>query len=91
MVWRSVNCSITRSRAASPMAARRGASASSSTAAAAMAAGSRGGTTSPASPTASRTPPTSVETVARPHDMASMRVKGKPSLMLESITMLPAA
>lgn len=56
-----------------------------------MAAGSRGGTTSPASPTASRTPPTSVETVARPQDMASMSVNGKPSLMLDSITTLPAA
>jgi len=42
-------------------------------------------------PTASRTPPTSVEMVARAQDMASMRVNGKPSLMLESITTLPAA
>ena len=56
-----------------------------------MGAGSRGGTTRPVSPTASRTPPTSVETVARPEDIASIRVNGKPSLMLLSITTLPAA
>lgn len=57
----------------------------------AMVSGSRGGTTRPVSPTASRTPPTSVETVVRPQDIASMMLKGKPSLMEESITTLPAA
>lgn len=91
MFWRSVNCSMTRSRACSPSRARRSASRSSSIAAAAIGSGSRGGTTSPVSPTASRTPPTSVETVERPQDIASIRVNGKPSLMLESMTTLPAA
>ncbi len=64
---------------------------SSSIAAAAIGSGSRGGTTRPVSPTASRTPPTSVETVARPQDIASIRVNGKPSLIEESITTFPAA
>lgn len=60
-------------------------------AAAAIFSGSRGGTTSPVSPTASLTPPTSVETVVRPHDMASMIEKGKPSDIDDSITTCPAA
>ena len=78
MVWRRVNWSITRSRArlahrragAPGRAAVPGRRRPSSR-------GSRGGTTRPVSPTASRTPPTSVETVARPQDIASMRVNGK--------------
>jgi hypothetical protein len=37
-----------------------------------MASGARGGTTTPASATASGTPPTPVATVGSPHAMASM-------------------
>jgi hypothetical protein len=43
------------------------------------------------SPTASRTPPTSVDTVVRPQDMASMMENGKPSEIDDSMTTCPAA
>ncbi|GAB7036155.1 hypothetical protein JCM9533A_00020 [Catenuloplanes niger JCM 9533] len=42
------------------------------------------------SATASATPPTFVQTVGRPHAIASTTVYGKPSEMLVRATMLPA-
>ena len=56
----------------------------------ASARGLRGGTTSPVPPITSQTAPTSVETVARPQNIASTRETGKPSTTLESTTTPPA-
>lgn len=44
----------------------------------------------PASTTASATPPTFVQTTARPHAIASITVYGKPSEMLVSATIVAA-
>ncbi len=86
-----VKSSSARARAAAPSRSLRSGSRSRAMQASASALGLRGGTTRPVPPMTSTTAPTSVETVARPQNIASTRLIGKPSTTLESTTTPPVA